>query len=195
MPSCYDVVVLGTANVGKSCLVIRFIRGKFVEDYDPTIEDSYRHCMTVDERECVIDVLDTAGCEEYEDMRNIYLKKGQGFVFIFSITNKESFEGAQSLIERMKELKNVQKDPHHYFRMIIVGNKCDLENDRVVTSQEGTALGEKHSCPYYETSAKTGENVDIIFIELVRLVRQFADSIEKRKMGQTKANSSKCFIL
>jgi GTPase KRas protein len=140
-----------------------------------------------------LDILDTAGNEDYEMMRDSYLRSGQGFIFLYSIVDADSFKGLEPLIAQMKRVKDAQVQPNHYFRMIIVGNKCDLESSRAVSVEEGRALAEKHQCPFYECSAKSNINVDEVFVELVRLVRQFADHLSSTKGDGKK--KGKCNLL
>merc|ERR1719355_454014 len=93
----YRIVVVGAGGVGKSALTVRFIQGNFVEKYDPTIEDSYRKLVEVDGTACMLDIMDTAGQEEYSALRDQYMKTGQGFVLGYSITTNTSFEAASKL--------------------------------------------------------------------------------------------------
>ena len=83
--------------MGKSALTIRLIQDQFVDEYEPTIEDSYRKHAIVDEESCVLDVLDTAGQEEYSAMRPQYMRTGQGFLCVFSVDSVKSFEEIDSL--------------------------------------------------------------------------------------------------
>merc|ERR1711924_105017 len=76
----YRIVVVGAGGVGKSALTVRFIQGNFVEKYDPTIEDSYRKQVAVDGVAVLLDIMDTAGQEEYSALRDQYMKTGQGFI-------------------------------------------------------------------------------------------------------------------
>lgn len=73
----YKLVVLGSGGVGKSALTVQFVQGIFVEKYDPTIEDSYRKQVEVDNSQCMLEILDTAGTEQFTAMRDLYMKNGQ----------------------------------------------------------------------------------------------------------------------
>ena len=79
------IVLLGSGAVGKSSLTVQFVQGVFVEKYDPTIEDSYRKQIEVDGMACILEILDTAGTEQFASMRDLYIKNGQGFIFVYSI--------------------------------------------------------------------------------------------------------------
>jgi Ras-related protein Rap-1B len=73
----FKIVVLGSGGVGKSALTVQFVQGIFVEKYDPTIEDSYRKQVEVDGQQCMLEILDTAGTEQFTAMRDLYMKNGQ----------------------------------------------------------------------------------------------------------------------
>ena len=83
-------------GVGKSALTIQLIQNHFVDEYDPTIEDSYRKQVVIDGETCLLDILDTAGQEEYSAMRDQYMRTGEGFLCVFAIDNMKSFEDIES---------------------------------------------------------------------------------------------------
>jgi len=163
----YKLVVVGGGGVGKSALTIQLIQNHFVDEYDPTIEDSYRKQVVIDEETCLLDILDTAGQEEYSAMRDQYMRTGEGFLCVYSITSRSSFDEISSFREQILRVKDKDQVP-----MIIVGNKCDLESERQVTQSEGRDLAKSFGCPFMETSAKTRVNVEEAFFELVRLIRE-----------------------
>jgi small GTP-binding protein len=88
----YKVVVLGSGGVGKSALTVQFVTGSFIEKYDPTIEDFYRKEIEVDSSPSVLEILDTAGTEQFASMRDLYIKNGQGFILVYSLVNQQSFQ-------------------------------------------------------------------------------------------------------
>merc|ERR1712184_213120 len=90
--STYRVVVVGGGGVGKSALTIQFIQSYFVTDYDPTIEDSYQKQCVIDGTVAKLDILDTAGQEEFSAMREQYMRSGEGFLLVFSLSDRKSFE-------------------------------------------------------------------------------------------------------
>jgi len=128
----YKIVVVGSGGVGKSALTVRFIQGNFVEKYDPTIEDSYRKQVEVDGVACMLDILDTAGQEEFSALRDQYMKTGQGFVMVYNITSLASFFAVKDLKDQIMRIKDIEKVP-----MILIGNKCDLASERAVSYEEG----------------------------------------------------------
>lgn len=163
----YKIVVLGSGGVGKSALTVQFVQGIFVEKYDPTIEDSYRKQVEVDGQQCMLEILDTAGTEQFTAMRDLYMKNGQGFVLVYSITAQSTFNDLQDLREQILRVKDTDDVP-----MVLVGNKCDLEDERVVGKDQGGNLARQFNCAFMETSAKAKINVNDIFYDLVRQINK-----------------------
>jgi small GTP-binding protein len=172
----YKLVVVGGGGVGKSALTIQFIQSHFVTEYDPTIEDSYRKQCVIDDEVALLDILDTAGQEEYSAMREQYMRTGEGFLCVYSITNRSSFDEIQTFHKQILRVKD--KDS---FPMILVGNKCDLEDQREVSTQEGQDLAKQLNIGFTETSAKQKLNVEHAFHELVRIIRRFNKASSEQK--------------
>jgi len=164
----YKLVVVGGGGVGKSALTIQFIQSHFVDEYDPTIEDSYRKQCVIDDEVALLDVLDTAGQEEYGAMREQYMRTGEGFLLVYSITSRNSFEEISTFHQQILRVKD--KDS---FPVIVVANKCDLEFERQVGMNEGRDLAKHFGCRFIETSAKQRINVDEAFSNLVREIRKY----------------------
>ncbi|KAI7905173.1 ras-like protein 3 [Cokeromyces recurvatus] len=174
----YKIVIVGGGGVGKSALTIQFIQSHFVDEYDPTIEDSYRKQCVIDDETALLDVLDTAGQEEYSAMREQYMRNGEGFILAYSITSRLSFEEVNTFYQQIRRVKD-----RDFFPMVLVGNKCDLESDRQVSSQEGRDLAKSFGCPFNETSAKQRIKVDDTFYEVVREIRRTNKEQENRSKG------------
>ncbi len=190
MPTEYKLVIVGGGGVGKSALTIQLIQNHFLDEYDPTIEDSYRKQVTIDDETCMLDILDTAGQEEYSAMRDSYMRTGQGFLLVYAITSRSSFDEISSFREQILRVKDQDQVP-----IILVGNKCDLSNDRQVTTTEGQDLGKAFGCPFVEASAKARINVEAAFYDLVREIRK---DMQKGDGPAGKAKGSKkkgCLIL
>ena len=111
------------------------------DDADKNDADSYRKQCVIDDEVALLDVLDTAGQEEYSAMREQYMRTGEGFLLVYSITSRQSFEEIQQFQQQILRVKD--KD---YFPIIIVGNKCDLEAEREVSKQgkNNNATSESH---------------------------------------------------
>jgi len=163
----YKLVVVGGGGVGKSALTIQFIQSHFVDEYDPTIEDSYRKQCVIDDEVALLDVLDTAGQEEYSAMREQYMRTGEGFLLVYSITSRNSFEEISTFQQQILRVKD-----RDYFPMIVVANKSDLDMERQVSQQEGRDLAREFGCRFIETSAKQRVNVEEAFYNLVREIRR-----------------------
>ena len=172
----YKLVVVGGGGVGKSALTIQLVQSHFIEEYDPTIEDSYRKRVTIDDETCLLDILDTAGQEEYAAMRDSYMITGQGFICAYAITSHISFDEITPFVEQILRVKDVDEVP-----MILVGNKCDLEEERDVTTAEGKELAKLFNCPFFEASAKARINVEEVFYGAVREIRKLHTRLGTRK--------------
>merc|ERR1712117_643708 len=126
------IVLLGSGAVGKSSLTVQFVQGVFVEKYDPTIEDSYRKQIEGDGMPCILEILDTAGTEQFASMRDLYIKNGQGFVVVYSLTNHQPFQDIKPMRDQIVRVKGTERVP-----ILLVGNKIDLESQREVPTVEG----------------------------------------------------------
>jgi len=187
----YRIVVVGAGAVGKSALTVRFVSGTFVQRYDPTIEDSYRKQVEIDARACILDIMDTAGQEEYTALRDTYMTTGDGFVLGYSITSTTSFDAASKLRNNIIRIKdNVADTP-----IMLVGNKCDLENERTVSTEDGRKAAEKWGTGFIEASAKTPKNVSEIFIGLVRLIDKWRESNPIRQETHARPAKRFCVLL
>lgn len=133
---------------------------------DPTIEDSYRKQVVIDGETCLLDILDTAGQEEYSAMRDQYMRTGEGFLLVFAVNNAKSFDDISSYREQIKRVKDADEVP-----MVLVGNKCDLPT-RTVDMNNAKEQAKHYGIPFIETSAKTRMGVDDAFYTLVREIRK-----------------------
>ncbi|GAA6034764.1 hypothetical protein JCM8097_001158 [Rhodosporidiobolus ruineniae] len=168
----YKIVVMGGGGVGKSALTVRFVHSMFVEKYDPTIEDSYRRNLTVDGITVALEVLDTAGTEQFMSLSTLYMKSGDGFLLVFSLTSMESvseLHNIQEQIQRIKEASTLPGQPQPRVPLVLVGNKLDLVQERQVPREVAINLSRAWGgVPFYETSARKEINVNEIFEDLTR---------------------------
>merc|ERR1712000_239266 len=102
----YKMVVVGDGAVGKSSLTVQLISHHFMEFYDPTIEDSYRKQTHIDEELALLDILDTAGQDEYSAMRDQYMRTGQGFMLVYDITSRATFNNLAAFAEQISRVKD-----------------------------------------------------------------------------------------
>lgn len=170
----------------KKEIIIILLQRYFVRDYDPTIEDSYTKQCYVDDDICKLEVLDTAGQEEFSTMREQYLRSGNGFLLVFSLVDRNSYEEVIRLHKLILRVKDRDEFP-----MMLVGNKADLEAERHISRQEGEALARRLHLPYVECSAKNRMNVDEAFHDLVRLIRKFQQQERQPLDGKDFADAPK----
>ncbi|CAF1382344.1 unnamed protein product [Rotaria magnacalcarata] len=188
----YKLVVVGDGGVGKSALTIQFFQKMFVEDYDPTIEDSYIQHVEVDRQVCVLDVLDTAGQEEFSALREQYMRKGDGFLIVYSVIDPNSCKNIRQFYNQILRVKD-----RKFYPMVLVANKIDLVHLRRISEEEGRELAAELKIPYIETSAKVPpKNVDVAFHELVRVIRQQMQTQNPIKRKRKKRrNTNRCSLM
>ncbi|RKP10690.1 small GTPase superfamily [Thamnocephalis sphaerospora] len=191
----YKLVVLGDGGVGKTALTIQLCLNHFVgrcllhNTYDPTIEDSYRKQVVIDDQPCVLEVLDTAGQEEYTALRDQWIRDGEGFLLVYSIASRSTFERVERFRDQITRVKDTDNVP-----LMLVGNKCDKVTEREVSREEGMGLAKKLNCDFIESSAKTCVNVERAFYTVVRMIRNSKEGSRKRK-GRSGGKHGKCTIL
>ncbi|CAK8688653.1 ras-related protein M-Ras-like [Clavelina lepadiformis] len=185
----YKLVVVGDGGVGKSALTIQFFQKMFVEEYDPTIEDSYIQHTDIDGQWCILDVLDTAGQEEFSTMREQYMRTGDGFLIVYSVTDRASYDHVPEFHDLILRVKDETAFP-----ALLVANKVDLVHQRVVQEEEGREMAQQFGIPYIETSAKDPpQNVDKAFQDVVRIIRQ--QGIQQPQKTGPESSRSCCSIL
>jgi Ras-related protein Rap-1A/Ras-related protein Rap-1B len=160
------LVLLGQAADGFSCSL-------------HSIEDSYRKLVEVDADQYMLEILDTAGTEQFTAMRDLYMKNGQGFVLVYSIIAQSTFNDLAELREQILRVKDTEKVP-----MVLVGNKCDLADQRVITTEQGEQLAKRFDCTFLEASAKTKHNVEQIFYDLIRQINKMNPPSDPKKGGK-----------
>ena len=185
----FQVVIAGPGSVGKSAITLQFISQQFIRDYDPTIEECYKKHLYVDDEVAYLDILDTAGQEEYSALRAHHFQNGDGFLLVYSVDNRKAFEG---VAEFKEEIIMAKDDPD--IPIVLLANKCDLpESKREVSNKEGQDLADSYKYKFLETSAKSNTNVDKSFETIVREIRDFR---KKRGIGgapgEKKKKKGKC---
>ncbi|KAH0794248.1 GTPase KRas isoform X2 [Histomonas meleagridis] len=167
----YKVVVLGVGGVGKSALTIQLVQGRFVPSYDPTIEDSYKKTIVVDGVDVTLDILDTAGQDDFAAIRSTYMRSGQGFIVVFAVNDPTSFDSIERFQKDIRITSGKEDIP-----IVVCGNKCDIE-ERSITKEEANQLCQSFKIKYFETSAKTNYNVSEVFAEITRMMREQNPSV------------------
>ncbi|XP_059726049.1 GTP-binding protein Di-Ras1 isoform X1 [Haemorhous mexicanus] len=191
----YRVVVFGAGGVGKSSLVLRFVKGTFRDTYIPTIEDTYRQVISCDKSVCTLQITDTTGSHQFPAMQRLSISKGHAFILVFSVTSKQSLEELKPIYQQIVQIKgSVESIP-----IMLVGNKCD-ETQREVESREGEAMAKEWKCAFMETSAKMNYNVKELFQELLNLEKRrnvslTIDGKRSSKQKRTDKIKGKCSIM
>jgi len=163
-PHKVKVVIMGSGGVGKSAITVQYTSGLFLKKYDPTIEETYTKPVEVDAFHYMLEILDTAGTEQFTEMRDIYIKEGDGIVLVFSLVSDSTFLGISKIQEQIVKVKGDDVP------LLLVGNKSDLEN-RQVKKEDAQGLADKITKgKYLEVSAKLNQNVNEIFIEMIRQI-------------------------
>eukprot|EP00455_Lapot_gusevi_P056743 TRINITY_DN9509_c0_g5_i2.p1 TRINITY_DN9509_c0_g5~~TRINITY_DN9509_c0_g5_i2.p1 ORF type:complete len:298 (+),score=78.26 TRINITY_DN9509_c0_g5_i2:73-894(+) len=163
----YSIAIMGPGSVGKSALTLQYVQGIFVIDYDPTIEDAYRKNLSIDGDACMLDILDTAGQEDYVALRNCWCREKDGFLLVFSVDSRSTFVELPSFYEQLQTLNEHKMPP-----VILVGNKCDTD-ERQVSEEEGRQMAQRFgAAAYIETSAKKNINVERAFLQIIREIRK-----------------------
>lgn len=153
------------------------MEGCFIDKYDPTIEDSYQKVIQLSaSTRCQLDILDTAGTDQFAAMRDLYMRDGDVFILVYSITSTLSFEEVKQMHDQLERV-----NPIGAANALIVGNKCDLEIDRVVSTGQAESMATLRNIPFIETSAKNGTNVDDAFAIIPRKIIQSAPTKKARK--------------
>jgi len=159
----FKLVLLGDTAVGKSCLVVRFVRDEFFEFQEPTIGAAFlTQTVALDDATVKFEIWDTAGQERYRSLAPMYYRGASAAIVVYDITNKDSFNGAKSWV---KELQR-RGDPNVV--IALAGNKSDLEHKRAVELEEAAAYAQENNILHLETSAKNAKNVKQLFVEIAR---------------------------
>ncbi|KZV76112.1 hypothetical protein PENSPDRAFT_570382 [Peniophora sp. CONT] len=178
------IAVLGSRSVGKSSLVVQYIENIFVESYYPTIEATFSKSIKYKGQEYDCDIIDTAGQDEYSILNSKHAIGIHGFVLVYSVTSRNSFDMIQIVYDKIINFCGESKIP-----CVIVGSKADLDQNRQVSRSEGEELARQNHAVFVETSAKTNINVAKVFESCLAEVERLSPS------SQTEPEGSKCLIM
>ncbi|CAD2084519.1 ras-related protein Rab-5C, putative [Plasmodium vinckei brucechwatti] len=167
----FKLVLLGDTSVGKSCIVVRFAKNEFYEYQESTIGAAFM-TQLIDIGECTIkfEIWDTAGQERYRSLAPMYYRGAAAAVIVYDITNKKSFEA-------------------------LAGNKCDLEKNRVIDKELAESFANSNNILFIETSAKTGTNVNDLFLKIAKKLprnKKDKDTFGGIQINSTEETSKKC---
>jgi small GTP-binding protein len=168
------VITVGESGTGKSCLIRRYVENTFDDSFCPTIgvDFLFKH-LTINSKSTKLQIWDTAGQERFRTIQYIYYRGAHGVLLVFDLTDFQSLERVKTWVWE------VRKYAPAGIPIYLVGNKCDLQAKRVISKEDGGKIAESFGLQYFESSSKSGENVDKIFQSLA------SDIVEHRYITLT----------
>ncbi len=179
------IITLGNSAVGKSSFILKYTDNVFSLDYLTTLGVDYKHkkIKLKNGKDVRLRIFDTAGQERFKSVSASFVKKADGVILIYDIGEKDSFEAVDNWI---KSIREIGKDK---LPIILVGNKCDLSDDkRQVSLKEGQDKANEFNIPFYETSCKEGINIKEVF---EKLIDDIIEKGNKNLMGEFKILNKK----
>ena len=164
----FKVLLLGNSDVGKSSLLLRYVDSVWNDAFVPTIGVDFKvKTLNINNKNVKMQIWDTAGQERFRTVVSTYFKGAHGILLLYDVTNKDSFKNLESwLIE-------IEKNSNQKVLKILIGNKCDLTEEREITAEEGKAFALRNGMEFMETSAKMNTNVTEAFETLGKLMIEF----------------------
>ena len=157
-----NLIALGNNEVGKTSFILRYVKNEFSKEYLSSIGFDFQiKSITIKNKSYKIYFYDTAGQEKFRAISFNMIKYSDGIVLMYDITNKKSFDSISQWIDSIKEIKE------KIFPLVLIGNKCDLEEKREVTEEEGKKIADKFGFPFFETSNKNGTNIEKACTDLI----------------------------
>ncbi len=186
-----QLLIIGNSTVGKTSILSKYASKTFNENYLATVGlDFFTKDETIDNKIIRIKIWDTAGQERYKALTKCFFQKAQGVMVVFDVTNQKSFDDLKFWLDSIKT--HIYDDD--YVPIVIIGNKIDLQK-RVVQKKDANEFAEQHHYHYYETSAKTGDGIDMAIRELVKNVMNNGgkkNGRENLRISLNKKKSGKC---
>lgn len=175
----FKLLLIGDSGVGKSSLLLRFTSDSF-DTLPPTVGVDFRlKKMTVEGKRVKLAIWDTAGQERFRTLTSAYYRGAQGVILVYDVTRRETFTDLSDVWLKELDLYSTYQD----CVKMVVGNKVDKENERVVSKQEGINFARQHKCIYLECSAKTRINVENCFEELVVKIMDTPNLLANNAIG------------
>lgn len=161
----FKYIIIGDSGVGKSCLLLQFTDKRFEPLHDLTIGVEFgARMVAIDGKNVKLQVWDTAGQESFRSITRSYYRGACGALLVYDVTRRETFSHLQTWLEDAKANSNTA------ITIMLIGNKCDLENKRQVSKEEGEQFAKAHGLVFMETSAKTAQNVDDAFLRTAGMI-------------------------
>ena len=174
------IITLGDSHVGKSSLIFKFIEDTFSSSYMSTVGfDLKFKTIKINNEEIKVMIFDTAGQERFRSLASNYIKKANGILLVYDISDKNTFLNIENW------MTNIKEESSDTIPIILIGNKCDLDEQRKIQKEEGEQFANNNNLKFFETSCKDGDNVENCFIELTKQI------IERKKEKQFNPNTQK----
>ena len=174
------IITLGDSHVGKSSLIFKFIEDTFSSSYMSTVGfDLKFKTIKINDEEIKVMIFDTAGQERFRSLASNYIKKANGILLVYDISDKNTFLNIENW------MTNIKEESSDTIPIILIGNKCDLDEQRKIQKEEGEQFANNNNLKFFETSCKDGDNVENCFIELTKQI------IERKKEKQFNPNTQK----
>ena len=184
----FKVLLLGNSDVGKSSMLLRFVDSVWNDAFTPTIGVDFKvKTLEINNKRVKMQIWDTAGQERFRTVVSTYFRGAHGILLLYDVTNKDSFKNLENwLIE-------IEKNSNQKVLKILIGNKCDLTEDREITTEEGQTFANRNGMEFMETSAKMNTNVSEAFTTLGKLMIEFnskTNTNQGQKSGEVKTLKS-----
>ena len=172
----FKIIIVGDSGVGKSCLSIKASRNYFEDFYSPTVGFEFlTFNVKVEDQNIKLQIWDTCGQEVYRSLISSFYRSASLAIIVYSIDNEESY------INIEKWLNDIKTQSNPDVKIFLIGNKADLEDKRQVTKESGEKFYKDHKLSFFtETSAKTGFNVQNVFIEVAKELYKQHEEIKNR---------------
>ncbi len=183
----YKILLLGDSSVGKTCFFMRYIENTFQEIHMSTIglESKIKTVDLDDGRTVKIQLWDTAGQERFHTITKNYYKTAHAIILIFDVTEKATYQNVKNWVEQIRE------EVSSKVVTVLVGNKIDDVENRKINKEEGEEMAKECGISYFECSAKTGENIDPIFNDLIKKTIENYKVLEDATKLDSKKKSKK----
>ncbi|CAN0301070.1 unnamed protein product [Ectocarpus sp. 12 AP-2014] len=160
------LLMIGDSGVGKTCLLLRYANDSFSQTFITTIGIDFKiKNIDLDSKRIKLQIWDTAGQERFRTITTSYFRGAQGILLVYDVTDKKSFNSIRNWVAQIQQHADVAVNK------ILIGNKCDMDEDREVSREEGAQLAAEYGIQFFETSAKNDINVEKGFITIAREVK------------------------
>lgn len=157
------LIMIGDSSVGKTCMIMRYTDNQFTENFLTTVGVDFKvKELNIDGKTVKLQIWDTAGQEQFRTITKSYFRGADGIVLCFDLASSPTLERTKFWMDSIKESTAEKVD------VVLVGNKSDKEEERTVTEEQARAFAEEYGVDYFETSAKTGKNINEVFETLAR---------------------------